>query len=209
MKQIFIAALLLLMSIHSAMAFSAVDAFTSAPDVVLPLLPKNTRLDMIDYFNSGTSIASKNKLDGEARILSLTDKVLRFTMSEVSEYQVVVLKYGKEEIIALIETLKTPIADSRISFYNSRWEPIEKSCFKEPELKTWLTKVGSKKIDDVRAALPFMLVQYEYNSEDNTLTLTSNAEQFLSREAYSGISQWLKPSLKYAWIGKKFTLVKE
>jgi hypothetical protein len=149
------------------MALSAVDAFTSAPDVVLPLLPKNTRLDMIDYFNSGTSIASKNKLDGEARILSLTDKVLRFTMSEVSEYQVVVLKYGKEEIIALIETLKTPIADSRISFYNSRWESIEKSCFKEPDLKTWLTKVGSKKIDDVRAALPFMLVQYEYNFDNN------------------------------------------
>lgn len=209
MKQIFIAAFLMLMSIHSAMAFSAVDAFTSAPDVVMPLLPKNTRLDMIDYFNSGTSIASKNKLDGEARILSLTDKVLRFTMSEVSEYQVAVLKYGKEEIIALIETLKTPIPDSRISFYNSRWEPIEKLCFKEPDLKTWLTKRGRKKIDDVRVALPFMLVQYEYIPEENALILTSKAEQFLSKEAYSGISQWLIPMLKYTWNGKKFEFAKE
>lgn len=209
MKQIFIAALLMLTSIHSAMAFSAVDAFTSAPDVVLPLLPKNTRLDMIDYFNSGTSIASKNKLDGEARILSLADKVMQFTMSEVSEYQVVVLKYGKEEIIALIETLKTPVADSRISFYNSRWEPIEKSCFKEPDLKTWLTNEGRKKIDDVRAVLPFLLVQYEYSREDNALILALKADQFLSKEAYSGISQWLKPTLKYAWNGKKFSLIKE
>ena len=37
---------------------TAAEAFASAPQSVFPLLDKNARLDMIDYFNSGSSASS-------------------------------------------------------------------------------------------------------------------------------------------------------
>ncbi len=50
-----------------AMAYpqlTATEAFSSAPASVLPLIDYITRLDMIDYYNSGSATASKNVMQG-------------------------------------------------------------------------------------------------------------------------------------------------
>lgn len=198
----------ILLSPVTTWAITASEAFASAPSVVFPLLERNARLDMIDYFNSGSSTPSKNKLSGQARITAITDKTLSFAMSGASSYDVIVLPCGGDEIIALIETVATPVPDSNISFYDTDWNKLDGKYLEVPQLKHWLTDEGKENQSMVEVMMPFMLVGYEYDAETAMLTLTNNVSQFLSEDIYSQISPYLRSSLTYKWNGKRFDRVK-
>ena len=51
---------------------TAGDMLVNAPAELLPMLPRNTRLDMIDYFKSSLPNASANLLQGKSRITALS-----------------------------------------------------------------------------------------------------------------------------------------
>lgn len=208
MKRIFLIVIVAMLTSVSSWALTASEAFASAPSSVFPLLDKSTRLDMIDYYNSGSATPSKNKLSGQSRILSIGEKDLRFEMSNASMYQVVVLPCGDEEIIALIETVATPAPDSNIAFFSDDWQKLASNCFDVPDLKTWLTKEGKKNREHVEMMVPFMLVGYEYDSVTQQLTLTNNISKFLSEDVYEQISPYLCDKLVYRWNGKRMEQVK-
>ena len=71
-------------------------------------------------------------------------------------------------------------------------------------LKDWLTPEGRKNIDEVESLVPFLLISYEYNPDNRTLTLTNNTAQFLSDDIYTIVSPFLLPAITYRWDGKKF-----
>lgn len=190
-------------------ALTAEQAFVSAPESVFPLLNKNTRLDMIDYFNSGSATPSRNKLSGDSRVTAIKTNILQFAMSASSTCQIAILnlKNGKE-IIALIETVLAPEVDSKISFYTTEWVPTEERYFVEPELKDWLTSVGKKNIKEIEALVPFMLVGYEYDALNDELILKNNIKSMLSEDVYESVVSYFKQQLKYSWTGKQFKLIK-
>ncbi len=97
---------------------NATNAFASAPQSVFPLLDKNARLDMIDYFASGSDTPSRNKLDGSSRISELNDYSVKIKMTDASDYQLAILPAGSDSLIAVISTVATPAHDSHISFYH-------------------------------------------------------------------------------------------
>lgn len=200
--------LVILTGAITAGAITATEAFTSAPASIFPLLDKSTRLDMVDYYNSGSSTPSKNKLSGKARVYAISSHDLRFTASNASTCQVAVLDYGDSEIIVLIETVATPAPDSNISFYTSDWQKLDKKCFETPQLKQWLTDAGRDNVDLVEMLMPFMLVGYEYDAESKLLTLTNNVKEFLSEDIYEQIAPYLRDKLVYRWTGKRMELVK-
>lgn len=190
-------------------ALTAEQAFVFAPESVFPLLNKSTRLDMIDYFNSGSATPSKNKLSGNSRVTSIKFNDLQFEMSASSSYHIVILHLNKgEDVIALIETVKTPAIDSKISFYTTEWKKVDGKYFSEPELEDWLTSEGKKKIKDVEALVPFMLVGYEFDTMTGELILNNNIKSMLSEDVYDSVASYFKPQLKYSWTGKQFKLIK-
>lgn len=190
-------------------AITAEQAFVSAPESVFPLLNKNTRLDMIDYYNSGSETASKNKLSGNSRVTSIKINDLQFEMSAASSYQISIL-YQKNgaEIIALIETVKTPTVDSKITFYTPDWEKVDFRYFNEPELKDWLTPKGKKNIKEIESTISFLLVECVYDAMNDELILKNNIKQILSEETFETVKSSFLPQLKYRWTGKQFKLIK-
>lgn len=195
-------------AMSSVAQFSATKAFVSAPTEVFPLLDKNTRLDMIDYFNSGSSTASTNSLQGASRITSIAPMDVRIAMTESTTYQIAVLKTSTDSIIALIETIAMPACDSRISFYNRDWTCTDGKQFTPPTLRDWLNDTGRKEIDMVEMIVPFLIVGYEYDATTETLTLTNNIDDFVSVEYLEQVKSYFIPTLSYRWNGKKFSLVK-
>lgn len=190
-------------------AITAEQAFVSAPESVLPLLNRNTRLDMVDYYNSGSETASKNKLSGNSRVTSIKINDLRFEKSIASSCQIVILNMNNGmEIIALIETVKTPVADSQITFYTTDWKKIDSKYFSEPELEDWLTSEGKKNIKEIESTISFMLVEYEYDTVKNELILRNNISQMLSEEIFKSIKSSFLAQLRYRWTGKQFKLIK-
>ncbi len=186
---------------------TAAEAFVNAPRNVFPLLDKNTRLDMIDYFNSGSATPSTNQLQGKSRITELTPASVKISMTDASSYQLALLPAGNDTVIALISTVATPAPDSNLAFYKSDWTVLNAAdFFSKPSLKDWLTNGG--KIDDVEGLVPFLLISYDYDPGTTVMTLTNNTKQFLSDDVYDIVGSYLSPALSYKWDGKKLTLKK-
>ncbi len=199
---------LLLMS--QAMAFDASEAFISAPANVFPLLDHNTRLDMVDYFNSGSTTASTNSLSGKSRITALSPEKVDIDMSDASDYSVFTLPDGKgSSSIGLISTVATPVADSNLKVFTSDWSSdVTSKSFTPPVLSDWLTPEGKKNIDEVESIVPFMATSYSFDPASGTLTVTNNTESFLTSDVYDTVRDYLLNTLTYKWDGKRFTLRK-
>lgn len=205
MKRILSTALaaVMAMTMTAFAQLTARDAFASAPASVYPLLDSNTRLDMIDYFKSGMSTPSANALKGRSAITSLSDKELTVRMTDSSTSQLIVMS---PDLVAVISTVATPGLDSKIAFYDSKWNQLPATkYFDAPGIDGWLTAEGKKHADEVAMQVPFMLASYNYDSQTGVLTATNNLDKFLDSDIYSMIAPYLKPSILYSWNGKKFT----
>lgn len=188
---------------------TAAEAFISAPAAVMPLLDRNTRLDMIDYFRSNMNVGSTNALSGKSRITHLSPESVTIAMTGASTCQIAALPAGSDSLIAVISTVMTPAPDSKMNIYTRTWESDETArTFKRPELKDWLTPEGRKNSDEVEALVPFLLISYDYDPATRTLTMTNNTGTFLSEEVYEIVKPYLLENLRYRWNGKKFEAVK-
>lgn len=200
-----LATLLLLPALWStAAAITPEDAFTSAPAEVFPLLDRNSRLDMIDYYRSGLATPSANRLDGHSRVTDITPGSLSAQLSEVSTATLVLLPQRSDTILALVTTMNVPAPDSSIAFYTKDWKPLPAGdYFKAPTLADWTAK--GHRASEIEQTVPFMLSQMALDPSTGTLTLTNTLSSFLSPEVYETVSPALFPSLTYRWTGTKFT----
>lgn len=205
MKTLLISLTLLVAGVFSASAqLTAATAFTSAPADVFPLLDKNTRLDMVDYFTGGLDTPSANRLNGRSAITALTPTSLTARLTDASTAQIVLLPAAGDTIIALVTTVATPGQDSNIKFFTSGWSPLATATyFTAPAWKDWI--VPGHKEAEVTQYAPFMLASYVIDPAAGTLTATNNLATFLDKDIYSLISPALLPSITYTWTGKRFT----
>lgn len=188
---------------------TATKAFAEAPAEVFPTLDRMTRLDMIDYFNSGSPKPSKNAFKGDSRILSASDSQITVQTSDVSDVELSLIESGNDTIIMVISTLKTPADDSGVKFYTTRWKEIDKGLFIVPLLDDWITPEGKERKADLENAVPFMLARFSYAPETGTMTLTNNLGGFLPEEDTAWAGGLLRSKLIYKWNGKKMVKVKE
>lgn len=197
--------MLLMMAIaHCAVAqFTATNAFTNAPASIIPLLQRSTRLDMVDYFNSGSTTASTNLLNGKSKITALSDESISVSLSEASSLQMVILPMKTDSVIMIIETIAMPAHDSVVKFYTRQWTPIDETLFSPPVLNDWLTKDGRKQKEHVANKVKFMATGCVYNQDTQKLVIKNNILETLDKEDYNNFSQLFHPSLTYTWDGKK------
>lgn len=201
-------ALLAALLIGAAASFgqtTAKNVFANAPQSIFPLLDHDTRLDMIDYFESGMSTASKNAMAGKSRITAMTPTKVSMQMSDASDYEVCLLPTAAgDTLVALIATVATPAPDSRMSVYSKDWAVnLTSKTFAKPVLADWLTDPASA--SEVEGLVPFLLISYSYNPDTRELTLTNNTGKFLSADVYEIVAPSLKSSITYKWNGSKFT----
>ncbi len=209
-RNIITAVLLGAASILPAQAqITSTQAFSTAPRKVLPLLSEDTRLDMIDYYNSNMTTASDNDLGGRSRITSLSPEQLTVQLTDANTCQLSVLPGSKNQLIALITTVKSPTPDSRMAVYLPDWSrDVTSTVFTKPKLADWLTDEGRKHLDEVEVTVPFLLISYSYDPATSTLTLTNNAAQFLGKEVYDTVSAYMLPKIDYKFNGQRFQRVK-
>lgn len=182
---------------------TASKAFVEAPRNVLPLLDRNARLDMLDYFNSGLTTKTSNKLNGSSAVTAVSHEQVAVQMTDASTCHIAVIPASKDSLIAVITTVSTPAPDSKMTVYSSDFKhELTTSVFSKPTLKEWLTDGGS--LGTVEAMVPFLLISYSYDPSTGILTLTNNTKTFLSEDVYTIVEPYLKKEIRYKWTGKKF-----
>lgn len=181
------------------------SAFNTAPVTVLPTLPKQVRLDMVDYFESGSSKPSGNILDAPSRIVAMDDRKMEVAIGDDLTIDFCVLPYGKKQIIMVISSLRTPAVDSAVRFYDSQWNELNTDkLFRYPTLEKWTGKMGKADRLDLENSLPFLMTSISFEPADNTLTVTPDLNGYLSDIDEAAVRSRLRENIVYRWNGKKF-----
>ena len=210
MKQFFLSLFLSLFAL-SAYSVDLRQLFIDMPDSIMPLLNKNNKLDFLDYLDMDMPSVVTNSLGGKSTMKFLTDDMLSVQMTASSEMDIK-LFYGKDSLvtIAVIETICGGYCDSDVTFYNDKWQPLDKQkLISMPLLDDFLDKKLMKQseyktaIDEMYYRL--MMIESTPGSDIFTVTLTT-ADTILDEEIRTSIFK--TTSINYRWNGKKFIRLK-
>ena len=188
------------------------DIFTSEPDNVFMILPSRTRMDMLDYYDIGNKVAATNNLsddDTTSQLITVTDNLLAVSLTDATEVDLQLLTSKSDSLVVVVQTAMLPQRDSHISFYDTTWAPCkQKDVFKAPSVKDFIKKSADKnakaKVDEV---VKFPIISYEMPAEKpGTLIAHLNIEEFLSKEDWDAVKDYLTTSLTYNFDGKRFKL---
>lgn len=180
--------------------------FVTAPKQLLPQLSENNRKDLIDLFDAGQESRIRHPLGGTVEIISLDDRQITVQLSSASSLQIALLPVADTTgIIAVIENVSLPARDSRLSFYDTQWQPIPtERVFTAPTPETFMDK-GSKR-ERRQAAGLVDLLPVTYTIEGNTLLASETLKEYLPDEIYDRIGPLLREKpVAYRWTGKRFT----
>ena len=188
---------------------SARRAFLELPALSLQLLPKETREDMLIYFDNDSIWSARNALEGRSMLETVSPDYLKVRMTPVSTLQIKIFPGKKGDVVMTVYTVGNAgegTADSEVRFYDAQMRELDASgIFKAPELKDFflLPKGSRLTIRDIEAQLPFYTVQLSAAGGSDSVELIFNPEDYISIEGMDMIKPYLKSPIKYSWDGKK------
>ena len=212
MKRLYSILVLSLALLPSALgARTVADMFASEPGNIFTLLTRTHRLDMVDYFKSGQAVAVPNNLAGEAKLIELDSTYLKVQTSSSRVVEMLMRKAGKDTVITVIETVMTPVPDSRLTQWNVHWQRYTSDrIFTKPGIDDFI--VGKMPQDlrmDLQDAMIFPLIQLTFKGDNHdVIEATHGLEQFLAPSEYKRFAPYLKPSIRYRFNGLKIKPVK-
>ena len=209
MKKIIIS-ILLVFSVILAKAQKMEEAFVKMPDNIIIQLEEAWRKDLVDLFKSGKSATLENTMQGQSTLQKLTDDYLLLQSTENSIVEMKLLPLiNNTNIICLIETVFSPVADSRISFYSTEWQLINANELFIPVTEGWFLKDDvdrlSPAFEDAVAKLDIYLVKYSLCSESMNLIAEYMTPQYLNKEYREKVLPFLKTGVKtYEWKSGRY-----
>jgi len=213
MKRLYSILVLSLVLMPSTLAARTIaDFFASEPGNIFTLLTRTHRLDMVDYYNSGQVVDVPNNLAGEARLIELDSAYLKVQTSGSRVVEMLMRKAGKDTVITVIETVMTPVPDSRLTQWNVHWQRyISDRLFTMPAIDDFI--VGKMPHDlrlDLQDAMIFPLIRLSFTGANHdTIEASHGLEQFLVPVEYKRFATYLKPSVRYRFNGLKIKPVKK
>lgn len=182
------------------------DFFASEPGNIFSLLTRTNRLDMVDYHKSGQTVAIANNLTGESRLLELDSTYIKVQTSGSKMVEMLMRTAGKDTVITVIETVMTPVPDSRLTQWNVHWQRyVSDRLFAMPAIDDFIVKKMPQELRaDLQDAMIFPLIKLTFTGEKHdTIEASHGLEQFLASSEYQRFASYLKPSLKYRFNGLK------
>ena len=113
---------------------------------------------------------------------------------------------GKDTVITVIETVMTPVPDSRLTQWNVHWQRyVSDRLFAMPAIDDFIVKKMPQELRaDLQDAMIFPLIKLTFTGEKHdTIEASHGLEQFLASNEYQRFAAYLKPSLKYRFNGLK------
>lgn len=146
-------AVLALSPIAAAQAQSIDSLFAKAPYTELQMLERNPRLDMLDLYNYKMTAKGENIFGGYSVMESKTNDHIFVKLTDASTWEMSLLPtVGGDSIISCIHTVKSPAADSEITFYRADWTPLKEVDATVPQLEEFLVERDSIPADSVDSA---------------------------------------------------------
>lgn len=188
------------------------DLFADEPGKIFQLLTRTNRLDMVDYYNNGQKVDQQNNLAGTSKLIELDSAYLKVQTSASKMVEMRLLTPGRDTVIIVIETVLTPVPDSRLTVWNQQWQQLKtEKHFKMPKIDDFIDKNMPRELRaDLHDAMVFPLIQLAFQGEKHDeIVATHGLEQFLVPDEHKRFASHLKPSLTYRINGNKIKPVKK
>ena len=111
----------------SAVAYDGVSKFfVEENGDIFNSIAVSTRYELINNYGRDDKTELYNDLHtSETRVLVLNDQYMKIATSSAQTVELKLLHKSKRDtVIAVIETVATPYKDSRLTFYNTKWQQI-------------------------------------------------------------------------------------
>ncbi|MDY2693456.1 MAG: DUF3256 family protein, partial [Prevotella sp.] len=126
MKHLLAVAFVSFVSATQVCAQTKMDALlTTMPKEVVPYLDKEQLAELAQFASKGVS-SVKNTLEGQTTVDTISADYLRLKLSDFSTLQMRLLSVGDTaQILCVVKTVKRPVADSRVAFYDTQWKRVD------------------------------------------------------------------------------------
>lgn len=192
------------------------ELFADEPDDIFMILPKSTRLDMLDYYDVGRMVTMESNMASnkkESRLLKVSDSQIDVALTGASQVSMTLLTENSDSIIAVVQTYQLPYFDSQISFFDTNWNRLStKKYFVEPTVKSFIIKGADKaKVNEILSLVKFALISYQIEQTDGVTTLTAslNLEGVMVKEDYDQIKDYLTKTVVFRLEKLKFKPIKQ
>ena len=192
------------------------ELFADEPDDIFMILPKSTRLDMLDYYDVGRMVTMESNMASnkkESRLLKVSDSQIDVALTGASQVSMTLLTENSDSIIAVVQTYQLPYFDSQISFFDTNWNRLNtKKYFTEPTVKSFIIKGADKaKVNEILSLVKFALISYQIEQTDGVTTLTAslNLEGVMVKEDYNQIKDYLTKTVVFRLEKLKFKPIKQ
>lgn len=185
--------------------------FVAMPDSLSPLWTEVNRADFGDFLASNMKARVRNRFGNFSEMLKLTDDYLLMQSTSVSTMEMKLLPVNDSvNIICMVQTYQAPVADSRISFYDTAWKELPVSQFIQlPEesvfYKTPETTAQADLLADVRKYADMYLLKASLSEKGKTLSFVYTTPEYMDKENSDRLTSCLNmKQLEYEWRDGKF-----
>ena len=174
-----------------------------------PYIDTNMRMDLLDYFRSNLPSKTANMFGETASIVSESERSLLVNVGKGVELEYGLAVSGCDSLLVVIETLPTPMPDSKVSLFGTGWKAARQASVM-PAPSDWLTDEGRANIESVELAVPFITASAKFDENDNKLVFTNTIGEYYSGKdsTASEVARYLKPQITYRFNGKTFVQTK-
>ena len=174
------------------------EVWIEMPDSILPYLSKSQRTELADYVEMKAEPVVLNVFGDSVRIERMTNNYLLVKASEVTLLEIKLLD---NNTLALVQTWKAPVAESKLSLFNLQWQPKEAVVeYNENIVKP--DTMTDEEFNDLKSLMYPRLKEYRLSAENNSLSVSWNYP-LLSKKDAKRVADLLKMQV-VNWTGKDF-----
>ncbi|QUB72579.1 DUF3256 family protein [Prevotella melaninogenica] len=174
------------------------EVWIEMPDSVLPYLSKSQRTELVDYVDMKADPAVLNVFGDSVRIERMTNNYLLVKASKVTRLEIKLLD---NNTLALVQTWKAPVAESKLSLFNLQWQPKEAVVvYNENIVKP--DSMSEEEFADLKSLMYPRMREYRLSAENNSLSVSWNYP-LLSKKDVKRVADLLKMQV-VNWTGKDF-----
>jgi len=171
--------------------------FVQMPDVLNPILSRNQRMELLEFYKAEMSDSITNRFGTQSRLLFLDaeNNHLLIQNTEISTIELKLIPHRNDTIITIIRTVCSAICQSSIDFFNMQWQPRTDVFFDFPVATDWIIKeqveASSFDMQILKNSLKTSFISLSFMQGTNNIIATNHSLLFLDYSAQQQVSPLL------------------
>lgn len=190
--------------ILSDSTFTARNVFERIHTSALEILPKSTRLDMLDYWDVDSVYKASNAMEGLSWLEKVTPDYLKVKVTSVSEFEIKILPEKTNKIVMTIYTVgdDEQAQDSQIKFYDESLTELDREKYLIlPQIKDFfdIPKGSTTKMKEIEEMIPFPTMAFSANPENDNIEVRLTVSQYINQDDWNIAKLFAKPYITLEW----------